>query len=277
MKVAGCILTLARPQYLRKSIESIESCKGKEKLDWYIFQDGGYNKHSDSEIVPNEREMNIAHKILKKSDLPNKIISRNEYNAGIAKQYAKVFGLLDKEYDAVISFEDDIVVGENSINMMLYFLNKYPDYVPTVCSRPDKVDVENEIDTLIECKSATFNVIGMSENIYRSIEPRYDEYISMVNGIDYRERNHNRIKESFGSRLSSHDSVVNKLISDEGYNRLKPSLTRAVNIGMHGLHHSPKDFMEQHRYESGTITYEDDIKLMESDGYRIVKENNPAF
>lgn len=255
--IAACVLTMARPQYLNKCLPSIKSCKGKDRADWYIFQDGVVNKFSEKRVV-SDRDFEIASNIIDKTDLPNKTVKKNKYNEGVAKQFSKAFSLLEEGYDKVMIFEDDMVVGENAVTLMVEMLEEYPNCSPSIYKSPeyklpDRVDMEPNV--MVKCRTASFKSMGMNKEMYRDIKSRREEFMDMVDEVDYRARDHDKIKEEFGSRVSSHDSIVNKILNDKGYSRIKPALTRAIDIGAYGIHTDKGSFANRRRYSSDKITY----------------------
>jgi len=275
-KIAAILLTFDRPHYLRHTVERLEQLEHKEDVDWILLQDGQYNPHS-GRVAAEERDIKICHNILKKADLPNKEIIQSSHNRGIALQYARAMEFLNGDYDAIFTFEDDVLVSKHTIRLNRVMMRNYPQHVPTVYSRPDRTEVDNtydNLDVLIRCKTAAFHTTAISSRIYEHIRDRYREYISMVSEVDYRLRNHDKIKEEFGSRLSSHDSVVNKILSDHGYGRVRPLVTRAIYIGQEGEHYSSDAFVNRHRYDSSTIDYEIDDKI---NNFRTVQSQNDLF
>lgn len=264
VNIAACLLTFDRPHYLRDSIERLEMQTEKDEVDWYLFQDGAYNPYSETQVAK-QRDIDICYKILQNADLPNKEIIQNEHNKGIALQYASVLELLDGEYDAVVTFEDDVLVSRYALRLSRVIMMNFPQHVPTIYSSPERMevdDIDDNLDLLIRCRTAAFHTAAITSRIYEHIKDRYRDYIDMISEVDYRMRDHERIKDEFGSRVSSHDSVFNKLLVDFGYERIKPAVTRAIYIGMEGLHHSSDSFMDEHRYSSSDTDYEVDRHII---------------
>lgn len=274
--VAACLLCIARPQYLRKTISSLENCEDKDRVDWYIFQDGAVSKFNGDRIA-RDKDVEIANKIIRRADLPDKTVEKNEHNLGIPNQFSKAFSLLDEGYEKVIVFEDDLAVSKYAIRMSIHLSEEYPNYVPSIYSRPETSipdGASESPEVLLKSKSASFKHAVMSKGIYDDIRDRRDEYMDIVGDIEYTSRNHEMIKEEFGSRVSSHDSVVNKILHDRGYFRLKPILSRGMNIGAFGLHTKVDNFIRRGRQNSSKIEYETDSRPK---GYKLFRAEDDLF
>lgn len=265
---AACMIAMARPHYLRDTLEGLESCSRKDEIDWYIFQDGIINEFSGRQVA-REEDADTARKLINKADLPNKTIEVNKTNLGVPLQLDKVFRLFDEEYDLIHFFESDVVVSKHALSLHRRIIEKFPDSVPTLYhnrSVDDLDRIEDNLDIMLKSDRTSFHTFSMWEQTFRDIEDRWDDFVEFMYGTDYMLRDHESIKEKFGTRHSSNDSILTELLIDKGYYRIRPLVSRALYIGMEGIHSSTENYQEQFEGNIGQIDYEQDKDLS---GFRL--------
>lgn len=261
--IAACLLAFERPHYLRETVKSLENLEEKDTVDWYIFQDGAYNPHTDR-MLAKERDVEISHRILERADLPNKTIHVNVENRGIPNQYYRMFQLLD-EYDAIIGFEDDIVVSKYGLILKKRLMESFRECIPTLYTNRSiggMDNIEPKLEVMVKnYTGSSYHTFGIWDYMYRDIKDRYEDYIEIVGDIDYETRPHDKIKNEFNSEVSSNDAVMQRLFAENGYFRLMPYISRAMYIGMEGQHSNPKNFTRDFEGNLGKLEYERDRTL----------------
>lgn len=264
-RIAGALLAFERPHYLRQTLNSLEECIEKENIDWYLFQDGIKNKFSGRKAA-NKMDVNISFNILRQSDLPNKKIVKNEYNLSIPLQVDKVFSLFDEGYDLVMFFENDVIVSKYSLRLNRLIMEQYPDCIPTLYTNrsvDDIEDIESNLDILMRSDRASFHTFSMRKEQFDEIREGWREFIELIDGVDYAMRNHEYIRNELGTRHSSNDSLLQKLLLDAGYFRVRPLISRAQYIGMEGFHSSVENFQRQFEGSIGKLEYKKDAEIDE--------------
>lgn len=258
--IAACLIAFERPHYLRETIKSLEALEDKNEVDWFIFQDGAVNKFSGRRVAK-DRDVEIANNILQNADLPNKYIERADYNLGIPLQVDSVFDTLRGGYDMVMFFEDDVVVSRYSIRLNKAIVEQYPDSIPTLYTNRsiDSLDsVEDNLDILMESETASFHTFAMTREVFKDIEEEWNRFIEVMRGRDYEIRNHKEVRKIMGTQRSSTDSLLQKALLEEGYYRVRPLVSRALYIGMEGIHSRVENYQRQFEGNVGEIHYEQD-------------------
>lgn len=261
-------MTFNRPHYSYKFINSLEKCTNINNMDWIILQDGAVNKFSNKRYATNDQmEQNL--KIMKSANLPNKQIRKNDYNLSIALQRDKMFDLFNEGYDLILQFEDDIILGKYAVRIFKLMMNQFDNS----CSSIYREKSYNDIINVEDKKDLTYNEIkwdkiwcmftfGIWEKEFRKIESKWNEYINIVNNVDYRNRDHELINNTFNTPSSGSDAVIQFSMKTKNIKKLNPAISRAKYIGMDGVHYSPDSYMNKHEHgREGPLEFEEDKNI----------------
>lgn len=231
-KLAGCILCFDRPHYLEQLLDSIENSLGANRADWFAFVDGAFNKKSGRIATKQKKiDQNIA--VLKNSNIGFKNIQINEWNQGIAIQKDRAHSLFD-DYETVMFFEDDLVIGRYYIKLLRLAIRDYPNDMILMNRHPEPKKASREY--LNECGIARAWGYILNRHVYAKFRDRWKEYISYIGKVDYKKRlsvdREKRKKFPYGS--FSHDVVLTNLLRESGSRKLWPEISRGQYIGKKG-------------------------------------------
>lgn len=260
--IAGCIMSFNRPEYLYQNIKYLENCTDTEDIEWYLLQDGAVNKFSDNRYALDENiEKCIT--IFKQSNLENKTVIKNEYNLGVGLQRQKMFELFD-DYNVIIQIEDDLLVGKYGIRLMKLMISYFRNSVPTIYRDMDINKIDNYMNKLdLVLASDIWNTfsMGMTKYIYKIIKSDWNDYIDLIDNVDYRLRPHKQINDRFPDGVSSSDAVLAEILEKNDLNCIKPAVSRGKYIGEKGLHYSPESYAKHDHGKEGQLEYENGANM----------------
>jgi len=258
-KIAGVVFSFRRPDYLIQTLESLEVAEESNDIDWYAFQDNAYNTISDSTYAT-EDEISSSLSLLKKSSLNFKEIQVNKYNECIARQKHKAHKLFDS-YEKVFFFEDDLIVGKHYFRLLRIALTQFPNYAILMNSFPNKAG----LNKLRNCKIARIWGYGMTERLFRKIEPDYKKFHAGISQVDYIKRNQVKgLMSKYNLDYRSHDICITRLTRLHGKGKLWSHVSRGYAIGKEGnlTFRNPIKWKKRNLDgQAKIITYKKDAKI----------------
>jgi len=241
MKIACALFAYNRPHYLKPVLKSIIGNTHFDKVDWYIIQD------SPEYIMPNKEKSVIKEHIkpVKESteilkDFSNyknvKALKINLINQGIPRNKSMVHDLVIKGgYDAVIFFEDDLIVSRYYIRLLTELFSQFPKYIISGSDLTKGEQFENpKLNEIARFNCHWWGYI-MGIDVIEMLQPHLQEYINVI-GPCYPKRPHEFIRKKFGIHVTSHDGFIEKVTKDYGIQRLNFCLPRSRYIGAVGVH-----------------------------------------
>lgn len=262
--IAGCVLAFNRPAYLQRVVDSIEKNRDYTDIDWYGFVDGLYNQKTDTNALGTEDAISKSVEVLRASNIDFKSITVNEFNNGIALQKDLAHKLYES-YENIMFFEDDLVLGEDYINLLRLAVRDFPSHMILMNRHPEPK--KKQYNVLKECKIARAWGYIMNYKLYNEIKDTWNIYTSFMNGIDYRKRvsvTHEIIDKLPQDTNISHDVTITNLVRESGNKKLWPVVSRGVYIGEKGNyayylpHFWKKRGMDN---QNNIITYKKDREL----------------
>ena len=245
-KIAGVITTFGKPDYLDKSLTSLENCVEQDTIDWFIFQDGlknhPKNKVGYVNITEDDINKNFSRCIL--STLNIKEVVTEEENRGINYQINQALSLFDS-YDTLFMFEDDLVVSPYYILLLKKCSEQFPDLVATFHSIGIKnPNLDKHLSTLIKAKKPRMWGFYLTNFVWEKMKPDWVKRYSPQKRTPY------------------YDVILTQLIRKHSKGKYQPLVSRAYNIGIDGIL-STNEVSWKHRslhLQHKEITFENDSK-----------------
>lgn len=260
--IAIGVLSFARPEFFERTVSHLEKCVDKDKVDWVFFQDGAVNKFSGERHGSDfDIERNIE--IIEEADLPNKYKRINDYNLGNAIQTDKCFSLLDEDYDVVIRVEEDIILSKYFIRVLLSMSDQYPNYIHSAYNTGsiNNKDIPEDLTKITTDAGAFLNSL-ITEDIFRDIEDRWDDFRDIIYGTDWwigGHRPQSKLYDEFGENSRGCDGVIDTLLDEHDYDVVGPIISRGSNIGVYGMNLNTTSFKNDNRFgDEGKLEYEID-------------------
>ncbi len=264
-KIACAIFSFDRPNYLKKTIDSIiQSYKNcSVDIDFHFFQDSTITiKRRRCGSEKGEKE---AQKLLEayKKELPSAKLYTASYNLGVANQKAKAH-LLFKNYSKVMFFEDDMIISPYYLQLIINMSKQFPDSIVQACDRTGGLpndDFKNHLNEVFESNCHLWGYL-MSEDTCSKIDPLLKRYLKFV-GDDYQKRPESLIREHFQVKASSHDAILTKAMKKNDVKKFTTRVPRAKYIGEKGIHADPQWFKKFNFHKDKPYIFEQDKDLKE--------------
>lgn len=283
-KTACVVFSFNRPDYLVKTLTALSKAKGADDCDWYLFQDGWKNDPKHPYTTPegeadNEKKVKDCLGILEGFPFARKRILAKRQNVCIGRQLQEAKALLFDHmhiedapygkvnnipnYEHVIFFDDDQVVGKDYLNVLLRLHEQFPDaVVGAQATERINIPMNATLDEVgITMKQTGKRAPGrwrwlgylLPAAVHKATVERMEEYMHFI-GPSYRDIPHNAVRIKYGIKVTGFDGMMDKICDDEGIPRIATVIPRARYIGEYGLFGTPQlfkqmDFPQHARYE----------------------------
>lgn len=231
-KVAGAVFGFKRPEYLKKTLDSLSEANKVFPLDWFYFQDGGYNRISrktyatDGELTESAKVTGQVNEWLWTAKV------ENYENRGIARQKDEANKLFES-YEKVFFFEEDMIVSPYYIRLLNLALDQYPNHMIYLYNHPSR----GYLDSLELSGIARLWGYGMTASLFSKMRDDWNFYASLMDTIDYKKRSgaapelKRMMEERTGIGHILHDVVVTNLARKHGSGKLNSTVSRGYYIG----------------------------------------------
>lgn len=228
----GLILAWKRPQYLARTLKSLERVEGIS--EWFA--------HIDGEGHPKVK------KLLKESKLKPKIFEASK-NEGVVNALIRCESVFKEK---VMYFEEDVLMSENAVNLALN-LEKIFGLIPVISPIPG--EPKGELNEVVI--GGAYNFIGRiwTPEDYNTIFDELKAYGKVIKKKQDRVNNKDWIKERFQVNNPAADCVISKLVKRE---IVKLRRTRAIHIGEHGHNTNPGTFSKRGWKDNFEINFPED-------------------
>ena len=277
IELGVCIFSFNRPYYLKKMLSSLENNLYKENCHFYLFQDGHINKFSGIKYT----SKNIIEKcieIFRKSKLPNKNIICNEFNLGIGiTQYnAKEFIFNKENFKYGLFIEDDCILAKSYIYIIKVLLSQFENrkHVGTVQAigiSPSEgiIPKKEKIKLLRKLTTGNYNFWAWAtwKNKWKKMKPFYLKYHEFIKNIDYRLKNHFKIRKFFYKerynfyKITSQDNALAWARYKAKLIGLNTIVNRFIYIGQRGIHQREKNYKKEGWHKVKLHEFEEDFKI----------------
>ena len=215
MKLAVAIMSLNRPHYFDKVLQSINQQTDKD-VDFYLFQDGAINQYSWRKCA-NQSDIN-KNLELYNFYIPDGKVYNQSSNVGIAENFNFAENVLFsvKNYDAVLFLEDDLVLSPWYISIIKKMLEAYNETeVGMVCAYGDhniSLEAPFKYPNMVKPIDHLWGY-ATTKDSWEQRKPYYDEWFNQfIKGKDYVTRDHRKIFEwynkiGFKTLASSQDAA----------------------------------------------------------------------
>lgn len=260
------ILSFDRPGYLRPVLKSlVRQVSPDDQI--ILFQDGGYNKFGGRQKA-DPANIEACIKLFRRY-FPKGEVHLSADNLGIAWNYERaerhVFEMMGAQ--AGLFLEDDLLLSPNyldAIDMLLDiatadprigYVSAYGDFWALRAEQAANLDRVMPMHE--NWGSALTRQSWLSERAFRL------EYLGLVSGVDYSQRDFRRIQEFYSGRgwltdISSQDCARWIACLERGAVRMTTRACHAKYIGEHGEHFSPELYRRGRFAE--TRTYKGKLK-----------------
>jgi hypothetical protein len=260
-KVAVAVLSFNRPQYLQPVLQSLRRSveKSSHDLPVYLFQDNAFNIRSNTQRAV-DADIKASTSIFAEV-FPRGVILDSPVNLGVALNYdrAEKFLFEKNSYDAVLFFEDDLVLSESYITVLLNMLTQAldSDRVGMVCAYGSnhELPIEEQIANLDGVGVVNHSWgFGLTRRAYEVRKPYLSKYLSLLAEIDYYEKDrlthqifdlHKQL--GFNHHVLSQDIFKYMALHKSGMVAVNTVPVLAHYIGKVGMHSSNESF-EMHGY-----------------------------
>lgn len=228
-KIAGALLVFRRPDYTEQVVRSLEKCKEVNDIDWYVFQDGLKNRHTNR-IYAEEDKWNEVANVINTSSLNIINFDRGVENLSIPGQKQKAHQLFN-DYKLVYFFEDDLVVGKYYLRLLRVASEQLPDNIAMFFSVK-----KGSPKTLIRTNVARVWGYYMTRQVYNKIKSKYNYFAESWDNADY---NYRPKQKNLGKLINHvrphlHDMAITSYCRSVGAYKLESMASRAIYIGRKG-------------------------------------------
>jgi FkbM family methyltransferase len=266
------VMSFNRPHYLTRVLESLRQQVGCdiENRNIILFQDGSINAFSKKRYAQDTDVKNCI-KIFN-SMFPNGKTQVSSVNLGVALNFdrAEKYGFEKLKADYIIFLEDDLILSAHYIAVLETLIKRF--------SSDDRVGYISAYGhynrPLDEQRANRDKLIPLYHNwgfaLYRrqweKIRPYILDYLKIVEDIDYRERDNQKISDlfkswGFGCPATSQDAAKTIACCVGNVIKINTYICNAKYIGEHGLHMNPALF--QKRGFANTVLYPERVKRFE--------------
>jgi len=220
-KVAGAIITFARPDYYRRALKSLEQCDNSDKIDWFVYQDGYENYPKDiysyRDLHRNLLLSNIAITYGSKLNIIENYISRE--NNGVNYSINNIVKLFDEGYDTIFIFEDDLVVSPYYLNLLYNCSLEYPNMVASFHSLNRTKD--SALKKLVRCHAPRLWGFYLTRVVWNKIRDDWNNFYGHTKDMKRRD-------------IPFYDTVFTQAIRKRTMGKFEAVVPRAFNIGKIG-------------------------------------------
>jgi len=283
-KTAIVVFSFNRPEYLVKTLKALSENTQIDNCDVYLFQDGWKNDSKRPYTVPaieaeNKEKVEQCVGIIKGFPFAHKKIIAKKYNVCIGKQLQEAKAMLFENYEHVLFFDDDHVVGKDYIDILLKLHNQYPDAIvgaqaTEIRNIPPNANLDQVGVTTVNSKGDAYATPGrwrwlgylMPKVVHTATVVAMDEYMEFI-GPSYRDIPDNAVRVKYGVTVTGFDGVMDKICDDQGIRRIATVIPRARYIGESGLFGTPQLFRQMGFPKYSKIEFDN-----EPDTFNIVGE-----
>jgi len=253
------VMSFNRPNYLSQVLQSVveQEVDNISEHPIYLFQDGGYNKASNTERAA-QSDIDACIELFKKMIPWGKVI-RSDRNLGVALNFDRaekeIFESLDSEVG--IFLEDDLVMQPHYLSTLesMIDLARADDRVAYVSVYGNhRLSLSAQASApgrffLLEHNWA----FALTRRQWLKNKPYVDAYLNIIRGHDYRERPRSeiyRLYHSWGVGCPGDSQDVTKTIACCLNKNVKLNIRACLGkyIGEQGLHMNSKLYRER-KYE----------------------------
>ncbi|MEW6125114.1 MAG: hypothetical protein AB1698_21115 [Pseudomonadota bacterium] len=253
MKSPVAILAFNRPEYLKETLRSLErqisgSLEGREV---HLFQDGIVSPVSGRVYAEVETVKYNINEFL--NVFPQGFVHVQGWNKGIAEHfnYVERYFFEINQFEAAIFLEDDMVLSEFYLSIM----DELIDYAKTTEKIGYVAAYGNHyapLDAQLENKSKIIDMhhhwaFALLRRQWLRQKPLVDEYLTLISGVEYKNRDHIKIIDFFTSKgflpfTTSQDAVKGAIAHMTGATRLMTFPCYGKYIGRTGMNFTEKAY-----------------------------------
>lgn len=267
------IISFNRPSYLAQMLDTLKTQHNGnlENRVIALFQDGAWS-HSLQRFKADEKDIKKCIDIFLER-FPSGQVFDSEINLGIANNIdrAERFVFETLEAPAGIFFEDDLVLGHSYLTVLQHLIgialkDERIGYV--ACFGNHKSSRETQIaHQHLLCPLHLLWGFGLTRQHWLKCRSYIEQYLEFVKGIDYQQRNHEKIREltkSWGVKPgdTGQDRIKSFVTALVGSIKLNTQVAYASYIGESGENFTPEMFA---RWGFGKKDHFDEVLTLDFD------------
>jgi len=237
------IIAFDRPHYLVRTLAGISNQRCAREVDVHLFLDGAVNPYSRRE-AGKQMMIDQCARMFKRSKLGT--VHAQDQNLGIGlHQYAATEWMVS-HYDRVMMIEDDVVLSPHWLRLAGVLLDQFADRPSVFGVSPGFRRLGPSLDT-VRAQFGHWWCEAFTAQAWRRIRTYYRDYLAIIRGVDYRQRDHDAIRAMYREHgwnhpATSQDAAKDLAIKRAGMVRLVCEVNRAIGIGRNGQHFTPELF-----------------------------------
>ena len=239
------IIAMDRPQYLARLVASLEQQENGGDAEYHLWQDGVRNEYS-GRVVANEYNWNATRKVFDRARLPTKHTHANMANLGVGLHQVGAIEWMTLQYVRVMVVEDDVVLSPHWLRLLGVLFDQFAGYPHVFGFCPGFKRLGASVaglrwhDEHWWCEAFTSDAWARARLFYA-------DYVRIIQGVDYRQRDNDAIRALFAKRgfvhpSTSQDAGKDMAIHAAGMLRVCCEVNRAMGIGKTGIHFTPALF-----------------------------------
>lgn len=236
-KIAACVFTCYRPNYLKYALRAYERMVDLDSVDWYLFQDGAIMENGQKRKEPANVDANL--KVLEDNNIPNSHLVVNSYNVDMPIQMLDACERLfdKKKYDALIWFTDDFIVSKYYLRVLNKMYEQFPYSVgKAYCYYPDS---SRNLDEVWVRHSGTWLGSYFPRECYELIEKEIEIYRDLItdnNGLPLDRKVYplQEIRKKLRTTARGLDAMMGQNLNRKGIMKMITPRNRALYIGVWG-------------------------------------------
>jgi len=262
------VIGFDRPHYLRRTLAGLAQQQGAE-FECVLFLDGAVNEFS-GRVAGSEDLLKHSWAMFQKMKLPgNGIGYRRGHNLGIGLHQYQATKWMVGRYDRIVMIEDDVVLSPHWLRLVGVLFDQFSDHGDIFGFSPGFKKLGGDLGALRYINEHWW-CEAFTARTWWKMHPYYATYIDLIEGVDYRDRDHAAIRKlwhrwNWTHPATSQDAAKDGAIRQAGMRRLVCEVNRAIGIGRYGQHFYPDLFAHKGYEQQAPFTFDEDRTRMQFD------------
>lgn len=253
--IGVAVIGMDRPHYLRRTLAGLEAQRDAPPHEVHLWLDGAVNEWS-GRTVGSKRGIDGCMDVFKRARLPKGRTICQIRNLGIGLHQYQAMEWMCQRYERVLMLEDDVVLSPHWLRLLAVLFEQFAGRDDVFGFCPGFKRLAGGEATLL-WRDEHWWAEGFTAAAWTRARPYYLEYVNMLYGIDYRDRDHDAIRALFATHgwtnpSTSQDSAKDLAIHRSGQRRVVCGVNRALGIGRTGVHFTPALFAARGYDRPGT-------------------------
>jgi len=259
--IGVAVVGMDRPHYLRRTLAGLAQQRDAPPFEVHLWLDGAVNEWS-GRVVGKASGIDACADVFKRAGLPRGRTFRQIRNIGIGLHQWKATEWMCQRYERVLMLEDDVVLSPHWLRLLDVLFEQFEGRDDVFGFCPGFKRLAPGEGTLL-WRDEHWWAEGFTATAWHRARPYYRDYLNIIQGVDYAQRNHDAIRVLFarhdwGNPSTSQDSGKDLAIHRSGQRRVVCGVHRALGIGRTGVHFTPALFAARGYERPGTHIHDGD-------------------